>query len=116
MSKNFISTGIANDISSERGFDFLRKTGPYSEIISGLTSHNIDSIYYSNGIARTPSIRIYYEHYDSELMGFNIDNVRNIQRLLKSVSGMNDIQEFYSIMKNSNAEDIIEIFKADFVN
>jgi len=101
LSKNFISTGISVDTYSETGIDFLKKSGPYTEILSGLSSHNLGSIKYSSGNVSTPTVMLFYENYETELVGYNYANLLDSQVKLATVTGMDHIQYYYEFVKNS---------------
>jgi hypothetical protein len=106
---NFISTGISIDGSTKQGIKFLKKSGNYSEIISGASNFNLGSIQYASGAASTPQILLIHERYDTEVIGVNINDLNQVQQLINNYRGIFEIEEFHQFIKKSTRE---EVFKS----
>ena len=106
----FLSTGISTDRSSEDGLDFLKKSGPYDELLLGGGSFNLGVIKYVSGSTSTPKILFYLENFDTELVGLNMSNFDNSQKLIKMYNGQFEIEGLNKILKKSSQESIFKYF------
>lgn len=107
---NFLSTGISTDRSSEEGLDFLKKSGPYDELLVGGGSFNLGVIKYVSGSTSTPKILFFLENYDTELIGLNMSNFDSSQKRLKMYNGQFEIEDLYKFLKNSSQASIFKYF------
>jgi len=106
----FVSTGISTDRSSKEGLEFLKKSGPYNEILVGGGSFNLGLIKYVSGSTSTPKIIFFLEEYDTELIGLNISNFSNAQKRLNIYNGQYEIEDLDEFLKNSSRERIFQYF------
>ncbi|TVR19727.1 MAG: hypothetical protein EA391_00205 [Balneolaceae bacterium] len=95
----FISTGISYDLSSTTAIEYLKKTGPYDEVLAGGGAFNLGAIKYASGGSSTPKVLLFLEEYETELFGINMINFTDSQHLLKTYTGQFEIQELYKIVK-----------------
>lgn len=105
---NFITTGISADVSGNIGRRYLELTGPYNELIAGSGTFNLGVINYASGAASTPQLLLIREEHQTDLIGLNINNLRDSQTLIKSITGQYEIQEFYEIVKKSSTKELLE--------
>lgn len=112
--KNFIFTGISTDLSALEGVDYLKKTGTYDEIISGISWYNTGLLQYiwdpEIGYASTPQILILRGKYDVISNDYNIFDIKKSNQLLKRYRGVDEIRNLYEIIFYSNIENIEEEF------
>jgi hypothetical protein len=106
----FLSRAIAVDPSSDRGFYFLIKSGPYDEIISGSRWFNLGVYRYIwdtlPGYASTPQILLTVTEYKPTLVGNHIGYINQEEKLLKRISGLSEIQELLDDMKRLTTKEI----------
>lgn len=104
----FISTGISVDMNAYQGFKYLEKTGPYDEILSGSSWFNIgvDRYVWDNfqGYPSTPQIVL----IKSEFMVEEFYGIKRSERVLKRVSGKNDIDRMLEKVSQLKGVEILE--------
>jgi len=102
----FISTGISVDINAYQGVNYLEKTGPFDEIVSGSTWFNIGADKYVweefQGRPATPQIILTKTEYMvEELSGINrsenvliqVTGKDSIEGKLDSLLGLNNLEK-----------------------
>jgi len=105
----FITTGISVDNNSSIGLKYLNSISQFDEIIVGTSTLNLGSVYYSAGLPSTPQIYLILESHKSDLSGINIQNLESRQDLINSITGLYNINEFYSKVSEANISHIINL-------
>ncbi len=106
---DFFTTGVSFDNSSDTGFNYLKKSGPYDEIIVGGGFLNLGVLNYSRTGYSTPRIIIYKETYDANIVGLNLKSFEESQKLINTYNGFYEIKYLYNIVKNENNSDLLEL-------
>ncbi len=106
----FISTGISYDRSTTIAINYLKKTGPYDELLVGAGAFNLGIINYVSGSSSTPKVLIFHELYETDLSGLNINNLHSSQSLLKTYTGQFEIRNLYESIKYKSRDDLLMYF------
>lgn len=100
----FLSTGISIDYSVERGIEFLDKSGPYDEIITGIGMFNLGAQYYVwnslPGEMVSPQILIIKTKLNPVLAGQSIANIRQEDEILERIYGAEGINDLLNRINN----------------
>lgn len=105
---SFISTGISVDVNAYQGVRYLKKTGPYDEILSGSNWFNVGVQKYVwerfQGRPSTPQIILTKTKFEVE----EFFGIHQSEQVLKRVSGIYEIREMLGKIKTMNKSDFTE--------
>lgn len=106
--KSFITTGISVDFNAYKGIKYLKKTGPYDEIISGSNWFNNGAKTYIwetfQGNPSTPQIILVKSEIEVEAM----HGIVQTEEVLKRISGINEIENTNATLTEMSNQEIIQ--------
>jgi len=90
------------------GIKYLKSISQFDEIIVGPSTFNLGSVYYFSGLQSTPEMFIILESHETGLNGINIHNLKERQKILNTLSGIYEINEFYSVVNEGDFSKIMK--------
>lgn len=108
----FISTGVAVDTYARNGIEYLNKTTPYDEIVSGASWFNLGLNHYiwnhsANSKPAVPQVIITYVEFNvsSNNLG-GILGIEKNEKILKRYVGVLELENLNKIVRNESDEAI----------
>jgi len=110
----FITTGVAVDKISQRGINYLQKSGPYDEVVSGTGWYNLGIKHYVweniQGTASTPQVLLTITKYEKETTGSQIGNIKRKENLLKRYRGVDQIKRLNDLVNVHEKDELTTLF------